>query len=266
MSNSTITINDFEGDGTLYEYVRDTEHGPFKAIVMLDDDPTAPDGDMLCPVVQLGHVGDNRLSYETTLGGDSERSDGLPMHLGDALNRVMVNHDYHDAILIVQRWLQAFHGGDLLHYSTGHYREYDYIAYDTRAMRDYWGQADDTPSKPEMSEWIAYVEGDVFYIEVQRGVVDEDDDGHIDWVDVPETTCHGFYGEEYAAEEAVRSMEIEIEGEPERAAEELERTTRLAQLRRQLTEERVYDAIRAYEPDEANWPTSDMVELIIDAV
>lgn len=195
-------------------HARETPHGIFRAVVEHDDYPDAPDYDYGCPVIQ---VSDRDL--ETVSGSDSAEHDGLPMTLPEAIDRAMHDDYGHhvrglsEALEIVDRWLRTFHGGSLTTFSSSTYRGgYDYVTYDTRAMREHWGQTDETleASAPDAPEWQAYIDGDVYVVSVERAV-DFDGDGEpIAW-DVVDGPVGGYYGDDYAAESALEMLEDEIE-------------------------------------------------------
>lgn len=226
MSNNDARLyRDFDWDGSdTHTHVRTTPHGVFRAVVHHDGyNGLAPESSYDCPVVRI-HDGTFRggVAVDEDYGDESARHDGLSMSLGEAVNRVYRGSDgwsenagvddMRQSLEIVDRWLRTFHGGSLHEFgSTVHRGGYDYVTYDTRAMRESWGQTGDMleTSAPSAEEWQAYVDGDVYLVTVEQAD-DFDDDGEpIGWTEV-EGPVGGFYGDDWAAEGALEALDSVI--------------------------------------------------------
>lgn len=210
-THETDTWSAYGGDMAVR--VVTTPHGVFRATVRQDDYPEAPDFDCGCPVFR---VSGNRfytglgLADEPEYGGDSWKNDGL------VANDLHAAVDYfsrafgRDALEVTDRWLHIFHGGSLKTLSSRVDRSGDdFVTYDTRAMRAYWGQTGEMleTSDPEAEEWQAYIDGEVFTIAVEQAG-DFDEDGEPTSWETVEGPVGGYYGEAYALEAA----EDELEG------------------------------------------------------
>lgn len=224
-SSSANLYRDFDSDpdSTGYDrmvHVRETPHGVFRAVVEHDDYPHAPDYDMGCPVIQVSdHYTFRAPDMETVGGGDSAEHDGLPMTLPEAIARAMRDDYGHhvrglsEALEIVNRWLKVFHGGSLttIRSSTDRGGD-DFVVYDTRAMRDYWGQTgeDLETSDPDAPEWQEYLDGDVYVVSVERADDFHDDGEPASWETVEGPVC-GHYGDDWAAQAALEMLADEID-------------------------------------------------------
>jgi hypothetical protein len=118
----------------------------------------------------------------------------------------------------VETYLRAFYGVTTIetYYSDNTW----YIAYDSAAWRKYagWEPGDTLPEELHlMTEWRAYVDGDVYYYVVEKKVhVYQDQRRHApdgfkavsteydEWEEVD--ACHGFYGYDYAKEAALEAL------------------------------------------------------------
>jgi hypothetical protein len=109
------------------------------------------------------------------------------------------------------RYLRAFHGVTRTeYYASGRDR---YFSFDPADWRERVGCPDPAEhpdvNPADMSEWEAYVEGDVYGWVVERRVTwRREDDPTVtrdEWVEVE--SCWGFYGREYAEEAAREALE-----------------------------------------------------------
>lgn len=203
------------GDSDQVAYMRKTDHGVFRAVVERDDYAEAPEFECGCPVLRIdrgyhwGGLGD--VEY----GQESERNDGLPLDITEVWGQMSDLADSrHDTIDLVDRYLRIFHGGGArIISSTIHRGGDDYLVYDTRAMREHWGQTGERleTSDPSAEEWQAYIDNEVYVIWVERADGFDEDGEPISWTEVGDGPVGGFYGDDYAAEAAIEELESVIE-------------------------------------------------------
>lgn len=193
-------------------HVEATPHGIFRAVVTLDEYHEQPENEYGCPVLRVESRGYGYDVDMTGYGSESWRNDGIAGGAEYALSKFICEHGQTDGIDMFDRWLRIFHGGSAVEWSSYHYSDAIYVAYDTRAMREAWGQTGDMleTSDPELNEWKSWVEGDVYGIDVERAV-DFDDDGDPTSWESTDHSCWGFYGKQYAEEEALSSLKWQIE-------------------------------------------------------
>lgn len=192
-------------------FIEETPHGVFRARVVLDEHPTEPDHDFGCPVLRLDPTGYGSARVDFTgYGSYSARHDGLKwaslLILGEFIDRF----GWSDGTDVFDRYLRIFHGGSAVSWSGYGYSDYIYVAYDTRAMRETWGQTGESleTSAPEMTEWKGYVEGEVYGIVTERATAWEDDEPTV-WEELE--SVWGFYGDsEYVKEEAEATVRHHI--------------------------------------------------------
>lgn len=202
---------DYDRDYTEAYHVEETPHGVFRAKVMRDEYPNEPEHDYGCPLIQVDSRG---YGYDVRLmgyGSESRKNDGIP-DAELALSRFVAEYGLWDGVEVFNRYLRAFHGGSADMRSIDNYSDYYYVTYDTRAMREFWGQTGEMleTSAPEMSEWSAWIEGDVYGIEVERAVSFDEDGEPDDW-ESEDHSVWGFYGEQYAKEEALSQLRWAID-------------------------------------------------------
>lgn len=204
---------DYSDDYREAHHVEETPHGIFRAKVMLDEYPEQPEHDFGCPIIQLDTSRYYGTGVEITkYGSESYKHDGIG-HGGEyVLERFIEAYGANDGVEVFDRYLRIFHGGSAVAWSSYGYTDYIYVTYDTRAMREFWGCTGDNleHTGPEMAEWRHWVEGEVYGIDVERAV-SFDDDGEPDMWDSLDHSCWGFYGEEYAKEEALSQLKWAIE-------------------------------------------------------
>lgn len=188
----------------------ETMHGVFRARVMRDEYPDEPYNDFGCPVFRLDVAAyPVRVEY-TGYGRESWMNDGIP-DAEFALSKFMAEHGRHEGFEVFDRWLRIFHGGSAVSWSGYGYSDYIYVAYDTRAMREFWGQTGERleTSAPELEEWRNYVEGEVYGFTIDHACSFDEDGDPDDWSELD--SCWGFYGEEYARSEALMCLNHAIE-------------------------------------------------------
>lgn len=203
-----VTHPDWEVEGRSYDHftlTRVTEHGVFRALVEDDDDPVPPYFEGSCPVLEL----DGRHCHEVVYGNADD--DGLPHNASHILD-----HFYQygpgrmsDAVDTFDRYLRIFHGGSAITVSSDIDRSgLDYLVYDTRAMRESWGQTGDdlATSNPEASEWQAFINQDVYFVAIQQAENFSHNGEPDSWVDV-EGPIGGFYGDEHAIAGATEMLD-----------------------------------------------------------
>lgn len=204
---------DYDTDYRNAYHVEETPHGIFRARVTLDEYPDAPEHDFGCPVYGYEFRGYSADVDETPrYGHESDIHSGIDFHA--ALMHFYNHADrFSEALETTDRWLRVFHGGGLREISSTVWQgDPYYLTYDTRAMREFWGQTGEMleTSDPEATEWQSYIDGDVYGIDVERAT-SFDDDGEPDGWESLDQSCWGFYGEEYAKEAALEALKYEIE-------------------------------------------------------
>lgn len=196
------------------EYTAETvmsADGDYRVRVVRDiHDDSEPEHDCGYPVLRLDEPRER--VDASGYGSESAANDGLLEDADVILTSLMARLDVDAALEVFDRWLRVFHGGSAK-WVRGNRHEYGYITYGTAAMRESWGC---TPSdelvEPEMDEWLSYVNGDVYFVieehrvytehvidsivgsDVERIPTDEWEEG--------DDIVHGFYGEEWAVQEA----------------------------------------------------------------
>ena len=204
-------VFDFDTDDFVtYTLTRETPHGVFRAVVRRDMCPNEPDHDAGCPVFRLT----GRPSGDFPVFGDHWwRNDGLEIDMADAIDRAeQATGCPADAVELIDRWLRAFHGGGaVMVSSTMHQGGDDYIAYDTRAMRQSWGLTGDAldTSHATGGDWQAYIDGDVYTILVERAIGFNEDGDPAEWE--WEDCVGGYYGDDWTAEAALDMLNEVIE-------------------------------------------------------
>lgn len=191
-----------------YVLVRQTPHGVFRARLELDTYADAPEFEAGCPVYRLTNGYSVELEDRPEYGAESDKHSGVDF---PRAFDYFYNRDQLDAL---NRWLAIFHGGSVDRISSTVYQGGDeYLVYDTRAMREWWGQTGEAleTSKPEAAEWQSYIDGDVYVVHVERAF-DFDDDGEpAAWEDCDDSPVGGYYGELWAQQAAEEMLDDEVE-------------------------------------------------------
>lgn len=196
------------------------ERGEYRAVISIDEYPSEPENEYGNPVLRVEPSGyGGGLVTSTGYGDLSYKGDGISGGAIDALQQFVSNHGWSQGIDVFGRWLRIFHGGDAERWSGHRWDDPTYVAYSTEHMaRSVWGHtAEGLAARPEylvpeLNEWQAYCEGDVYLVTVQRRVlkrteyVTVDDNHHpIDasehetWLDI-DGPVGGYYGEQYATD------------------------------------------------------------------
>jgi hypothetical protein len=196
------------------------ERGEYRAIITDDEYPSEPENEGGCPILRIDDF--DRVD-PTGYGSGSAKNDGLTRYSADdALRHFLRYESVSDAVRTFDRWLRIWHGGAAVGYHLGYSREYGYVAYTTRAMAYWWGQTEETLAAhpeylvPELDEWEAYCEGDVYLVTVERKVKRNTTTTTLDGKYLDETSTEqwieeegpigGYYGEQYAREAAVEML------------------------------------------------------------
>jgi len=200
------------------------ERGEYRAKITIDTSPHEPKNEMGCPVLRIDSDGwrGSATVTDTGYGFGSTRANGINlMSADDALEYcIRQRGSAVDGVEMFSRWLRVWHGGSAVGYHLGYSREYGYCAYVTEAMvRNGWGNTTGPVPEPELSEWEAYCDGDVYWISVERRLLKRTeyvtfDDRHpVDadeaevWFEEADSVVGGYYGEQYAREAALEALD-----------------------------------------------------------
>lgn len=218
MNNTPNLYRDFDHENDLMVHVRETPHGIFRAVVEQDYDAHAPYNDYGCPVfrIERSRWGDDTLRLAAEYGEESWRNDGILYTMSEVWERMsnLPAPGWIDTIDHVDRYLRIFHGGGAKIISSRvHQGGDDFLVYDTRAMREHWGQVGETleTSDPDAEEWQAFLDGEVYGVRVERATEFDMDDEPVEWVEVEDTARWGHYGDDWAAEAALEALDWAIE-------------------------------------------------------
>lgn len=157
----------------------------YRATLHRDESPCRPDWDYGPLVFYIDRWGASMLS-----GTD-------PGNITAAVDRWRHNSD------LLERWLRAFHGAEAYWFSAC--QGEDVVAIVTEQMWRDWGNEGEMPTgvaREQSVEWQAYIEGDVYIIEIERTdslcTCDECDPT---WESLD--TVGGHYGDEWAKQAAL---------------------------------------------------------------
>ena len=121
--------------------------------------------------------------------------------------------DKRHAVPAWRRWLRVYRGGQATPERSESYRQDSttWIAYVTAELRAEWGIPDDVA--PTITEWMAYVDGEVYGIRVEKAD-SFDEDGEPDtWEELDDKTeTWGYYGEDSAKQAAAELLDDTITG------------------------------------------------------
>jgi len=185
-----------------------TPHGVFRAVIERDTYAEAPENDGGCPIVQI-YARHYSFDAEMTGYGDGY-DDGLPDTAAHIIQRFYdVTGRESDAIETFARYLRIFHGGAVMvREANGRDSDYTYVAYVTRGLREAWGAPEDTA--PELDEYQAWIEGDVYSVAVERAT-DFNEDGEPETWDTIDGPVYGHYGEDHAKQAAEEELRYAVE-------------------------------------------------------
>jgi hypothetical protein len=216
------------------------ERGEYRAVIDYDPSPDAPDNEYGNPVLRVEPSGyGGGLVTATGYGSVSAKGDGIKSGAIDALQQFVSNHGWSDGIDTFGRWLRIWHGGDATRYSGRGWDDPTYVAYSTRKMAiDGWGHTDETLAAhpeylvPELDEWQAYCEGEVYLAWVERRLLKRTEYVTLDdyypveaderevWFDVEDTVVGGHYGEKWAREAALEALDPYVKDTDYRCSDE----------------------------------------------
>jgi hypothetical protein len=174
------------------EIVKTSANGRYRVSLEMDMDAAAPYDETGSPILRMDyrggrwnaiHVGTGVYAGESNIEGAADRW-GSPS--GDTFG-------------LFVRYLKVFHG--VTEVETWYSGDYWYVTYDSAA----WREAIECPAaKPDMSEYKAWVEGEVYGVIVERlDTWERADDNSFtmdSWTEVE--SAWGHHGYEYATEAA----------------------------------------------------------------
>lgn len=178
----------------MYSEVVETK-GKYRAVIVADEDAQLPDWDGTYPTLQVSSDGD----VAALLGEDAE--DFAPI-----LRHMMENDP--TPLETFERYLRVFHGTTTFAtHSTGGWHAYSYVAFDTAKWRETNGvDAERVKQENLLADVIAWADGDVWGVRTEKLVKWTTDDDEVDEQETHEwkelETCYGYYGREYAEQEA----------------------------------------------------------------
>lgn len=205
----TVAWNEIEEYAQVTDLITPGDGYAYRARVEQDIYPDAPENCGGCPVIHMRHDYYGFVGAEMTgYGYGSAQDDGTGRDMGAVLTELTKRWGA-NAVPVLDRWLKIFHGGSAIQLSPSYYQGGDlFVTYDTRAMRESWGQtgqALETPA-PDGEEWQAYLDGEVYVMSVERAEYSEEDDWNgFDWETV-EGPRGGYYGQKYAEEVAQEEL------------------------------------------------------------
>lgn len=181
--------------------------GDYRAVIIRDEYPDAPDWDMQAAVIRFDSA---RIESKT---------DATSGFMG-AAQRFASRYGMSDGILTLERYARIFHGTrDFRVFGYSYSRDnVVYVAFDSAAMRAEWGcSADaDNTAKGDAETWQAYIDGDVYGIAVEQRAATMTTRVYPDgtqtetlgevWETVDGSDVWGYYGEEDARAEALADL------------------------------------------------------------
>lgn len=183
---------------TVRDEIVTTERVGFRARIVQDETPEAPENEGGFPVVRLDR-NDCYTRADQTGYGDSS------VDLVPALDHFLRDGRLDHALETFERYVRIFHEGAVTVLLSPGWRDYGYLTYVTKAMATTWGLS--ILPEPEGEEWMAYVNNDVYGIVVEErtevlhiktntlGAMRYRLDGsHVEWTEVE--ALWGFYIED----------------------------------------------------------------------
>lgn len=187
---------------------RVTDHGAFRAVIERDEDPRAPEFDTGDPIIDTE---DGTVVY----GGETEAGESKTVgRVLDAFELTRPNsyswRGEWDTDTF-ERYVRIFHGGTVRWINGGSRGEEGrYAALALPEYRRSHGVPDEHLNDPaDVSEWRAYVEGDVYGIRVEQASFDTEGDVE-SWTELEDTAVWGYYGEDVAKDEAESALVAEV--------------------------------------------------------
>lgn len=116
---------------------------------------------------------------------------------------------------LLEKYLRAYYGTTVFkQYGPNQVTDYVYIVYDTARWRESVWPAElpeNYAKTVNMDEMQAWLEGEVYFYEIQKRVHWTTDDPDYDdqdrWEDIPDGTLGSFYGREWAESQALDALE-----------------------------------------------------------
>lgn len=195
------------------DYVLETR-GDYRVLLRQDPYPDEPYDDGQSPILRINRTRWAWDAAHVMVGGRPTDDDS---RIEEAAARWA--HDLN----LLEKYLRAYHGTTVFkQYGPNQATDYTYVTYDTERWREYVWPAELGYPVPDgagvnMDEYQAWLEGDVYFYQVQKRVTwhtdDDDYDDETRWEDVPDGTVGGFYGYEYAKQEALDALAYEMREE-----------------------------------------------------
>jgi hypothetical protein len=193
------------------EVLTDSRYPDFRATVVRDEYPDAPDWDLQAAVIRIEY-GYSRRYVE----GMNPEGKNFEDKLEEFMNRS--GRGVWADLEMFARYLRIFHGtSDFRQFHSYSYQDSTvYVAFDSAAMVKEWGctETPDEAAKGTADEWQAYIDGDVYVIQIERreqetrtrtfkGSEVFRSEREV-WT--IQETVGGYYGEEYARSEAEEQL------------------------------------------------------------
>ena len=220
------------------------ERDGLRVRLVLDDGPSEPYDDGGSPLLRL-KFGD---FYSLTRWAGAEQVTEITSYVVDDGIIEAAARWWAEESDVFERYLRAFHGTTEVKWYDSRDGDYAYVTFDTADWRAEMGLTDEYLAShagivlADMTEWRAYVEGDVYGYVVERlaPVVDQDDltyaretlggDARYDdvvtlaegragiacaegvgvWVEVEDGSLWGLYGTDYAVKAAYEAFDAEL--------------------------------------------------------
>lgn len=195
-------------------------NGRYRVRIIRDGSPQEPEFEGGCPIVQIISGHSNISASMTGYGHSATYSDGMDVpglreygnHTAAEIIEYFSQGDKRQGIDTFERYLRIFHDGNLavLHNDT----DYTYVAYITRTLWESWGNSGEV-GKADMTEWISYLEGDVWGLVAEKlttwAKVDNPDERKEEWEEIDDGSVWGYYGEDVVKQEAERVLQSEVD-------------------------------------------------------
>ena len=181
--------------------------GQYRAVIGYDEYPSKPDGDFFGSVIWIDRDGRSDLMAHAY------------SHPPEDFGLGNLWEHYRD-MSKVERYLRIYEGivgFDYFDTQDGKYvnvvtpKDLEIWGYDSvEAYRQASGHED--PSHGNLDEWRAYVDGEVFFVRVEKNVTwsadDEDFEDRDEWTEIDDTQVYGYYGEAWAKQAALEALDV----------------------------------------------------------
>jgi hypothetical protein len=185
------------------------ESGDYRAVIKLDDSAEKPESYGMTPVLQIdtGYYGGYKAEAFNPQAEDF-------VHAFNVLSDLENGNGY--AYEVFERYLRIFHGATKVEsHNIGVSREYGYLAFDTAAWREEVGVGESFEAEDILYDVRAWAEGDVWGVGLEKKVTwsteEEDYEDFDQWEETPDGFVWGYYGHEYAEEEARGMLKQQLE-------------------------------------------------------